>query len=256
MNLLLSLRSEVLKTKRTAAFYLTLIGAAVVPFIFLLNLFSDGLPDEDKSSKDPLNAIFNLAAEMNGLAIFPMYIILVCTLLPQIEYRNHTWKQVMTSPKTKANILLSKFVNIQLLILLFLVANHAFLWVVCVAAHVMLPDLNVLHRPLDGSTVLVTTVNSYTTLLAVCAIQFWLGIRCRNFIVPVAIGLALWLCGTVLVLEYHSDLANYFPYSFHLFSNLPSLKPGLTAVAWLSAGYAVLFLLLGFFDFQRRRMSA
>ncbi|HET7897726.1 MAG TPA: ABC transporter permease, partial [Flavisolibacter sp.] len=88
MTLLFSLRGEMLKTKRTAALYFTLVGAAVVPVTFLMNVMTDGIKDV---RKDPLNATFKLLAEANGLAIFPWFVILVCTLLPQIEYRNNTW---------------------------------------------------------------------------------------------------------------------------------------------------------------------
>src|SRR6476620_7837268 len=142
MNLAITLRSEILKTKRTAAFYFTLAGAAVVPFMFLLNSLSDGLPDENQSVKDPLNAIFKLAAEMNGLGIFPLFVILICTLLPQIEHKNHTWKQVLASPQTRFNVFIGKFMNVQLMILLFLVANHLFMWIVIIAIHFIIPELN------------------------------------------------------------------------------------------------------------------
>lgn len=253
MNLLISLRSEILKTKRTAAFYFTLIGAAVIPFTFLLNVLMDGISD---TRKDPLNSIFKLESEMNGLAIFPMFVILVCTLLPQIEYKNNTWKQVLTSPQSKASVFVSKFLNIHLLILLFLVATHAFMFVTIIAAHFIDPSLDLLNQPLDGYAVLVKAVNAYIMVLAVCAIQFWIGLRFKNFIVPIAIGLALWLAGTIMVFEYHSSFANYFPYSFQIFPIFPKNIPSLNGVAWTSAGYAVLFLILGFLDFRRRRMTA
>jgi len=256
MNLLISLRSEILKTKRTAALYFTLIGAAVVPFMFLLNALTDGLPDENKSSKDPLNAIFKLAAEMNGFAILPLFVILLCTLLPQIEHRNNTWKQVLTSPRSKATIFLSKFGNIHLLILLFLVSNHLFMWLVIVAIHFIIPQLNVLQQPLDGYQVLVNAVNAYITVLAIGSIQFWLGLRFKNFLVPIAVGLVLWLTGTVLALEYHSNLAYYFPYAFQVFPHSPYYKPALTQIALTSFGCALFFLLAGFVDFSRRRMYA
>jgi lantibiotic transport system permease protein len=253
MNLFISLRSEILKTKQTASFYFTLIGAAVIPVTFLLNVLMDGI---EETRKDPLNAIFKLGSEMNGLVIFPMFVILICTLLPQIEYRNNTWKQVLTSPQTKANVLLAKYLNVQLLILLFLVANLVFMFITIVAAHFIDPTLNLLNQPLNGHTILVNTLNAYGTNLAVCAIQFWIGLRFKNFIVPIAIGIALWLTGTLMTLEYHSAFANYFPYSFHIFYVIPQYKSQLNQVEWASAGYAVLFLLIGFIDFSRRRMNS
>jgi hypothetical protein len=256
MNLLISLRSEILKTKRTAAFYFTLIGAAVIPFMFLLNSLTDGLPDENESSKDPLNAIFMLSTQMAGLFIFPLFIILICTLLPQIEHKNNTWKQMLTSPQTKANVFFAKFVNIHLLILLFLLANHLFMWLVTIAIHFIIPDLNVLQQPLDFYRVLKYIANTYIFLLAVGAIQFWIGLRFKNFLIPIAIGLVLWLTGTILALEYHSAFANYFPYSFQTFTFAPGHGLELNVIAMTSIGYTVFFLAVGFLDFRRRRMNA
>lgn len=254
MNLAISLRSEVVKTKRTAAFYFTLVGAAIIPFIFLLNSLNEGLPDEDKSSKDPINAIFGIASQMNAFAILPLYIVLICTLLPQIEHKNNTWKQVLTTPLSKGSVYLSKFLNIQVLIFLFLVANHLFMWLVIVAIHFIIPDLNLLHHSVDMKSVFITTFNSYLSILAICSIQFWLGLRYKNFIVPVALGVVLWLTGTVLVFEYHSSLAYYFPYCFQTFPVLSTYKTALNQTMTLSIGYAAFILFLGFIDFRRRRM--
>ncbi|HEU4470750.1 MAG TPA: ABC transporter permease, partial [Flavisolibacter sp.] len=126
MKLLTALRSEMLKTKRTASLYFTPIGAAFIPAIFLLNILTEG-DDLNNISKDPLNTIFKLNLERTGLVFFPMFVILVCTLLPQIEYRNNTWKQLFASPQTKSDIFLAKFLNINLLIVIFLLANLFFM---------------------------------------------------------------------------------------------------------------------------------
>lgn len=256
MSLLVSLRSEILKTKRTAAFYFTLVGAAVIPFMFLFNAFTHGLPDENNSVKDPLNAIFKLSTQMVALVIFPLFIVLVCTLLPQIEYKNHTWKQVLTSPQTKGNVFMAKFMNIHVLILLFLVANHLFMWVVTIAIHFIIPELNVLRQPFNAYRVLVNNVNAYIFLLGVSAIQFWIGLRFKNFIVSISIGLVFWLVGILMVFEYHSDFANYFPYSLQTFVHNPAAATKLNTIAWTSVSYAAFFILLGFLDFRRRRMNA
>ena len=254
MNLLISLRSELLKTKRTASLYLTLIGAAVGPVMYLLNVLLDE-NEIDASEKDPLNAIFKILSDMNGTALFPLFVILICTLLPQIEYRNNTWKQVFASPQTKFNVFLAKFMNVHLLMLVFLTATHFFMFLSIVAINFIKPSLNLFKHPLNGSTVLVNAANAYILLLAVCAIQFWIGLRSRNFIVPIGIGFALWLTGTIMAVQYKSNLVFYFPYSFHAFPVSTKLKSQLTQVAWTSLGYALLFLIVGFFDFRRRKVS-
>lgn len=254
MNLSISLRSEVLKTKRTAAFYFTLISAAVVPIIFLLNALLDD--DMDSTRKDPLNNLFKLLGEMNGMAFFPWFIILICTLLPQVEYKNNTWKQLFASPQSKVNVFLAKLLNIHLLILLFMVATHLFMFLAIVIANVFIPSFDFFSKPLNGYTVLSRAANAYVTSMALMAIHFWMGLRFKNFIVPIAAGLALWLTGTVLIMEYKSILALYLPYSFQAYYLFPQFEPQLNQVQWTSVGYAAFFLVAGFLDLRRRRMSS
>ena len=254
-NLLTSLRSEILKTRRTASFYFALLAATPIPLIFLLNVLTGGV-DREATRIDPLNAMFELGAERNGILFFPMFVILVCTLLPQIEYRNNTWKQVFASPQTKSNVFIAKFLNINLLILLFLVASIVFMSLAIVATHFFNPALDLLHQPFDLTRLLVRTANTYVTMLALCAFQFWLGLRFRNFIIPIAVGLALWFFGMLMMFEFKSDLVDYFPYSFQTSPFIPELQTKMTQVGLVSAGYATLFLLLGFLDFRRRRLAA
>ena len=254
MNLLISLRSELLKTTRTASFYLTLIGAAVGPVIYLLNVLLDE-SEIDASREDPLNSLFKTLSEMNGAALFPLFIILICTLLPQIEYRNNTWKQLFASPQTKINVFAAKFLNVQLLMLVFLIATHLFMFVTIAGVNFIKPSLNVFKHPLNGSAVLVNAANAYILVLALSSIQFWLGLRFKNFIVPIGIGFALWLTGTIMAVQYKSNLVFYFPYSFPAFPVSTKLKSQLTPVAWTSLVYALLFLIVGLFDFRRRAVS-
>jgi hypothetical protein len=175
--------------------------------------------------------------------------------MPQIEYKNNTWKQVFASPQTKANIFIARFLNIHLLLLVFLVANHAFMFLAAVATHFIIPDLNLLHQPLNVHAIIVNSANSYFTIFAICAIQFWLGLRFKNFIVPVALGLVLWFIGMYMVFEAHSAYAKYFPYSFHIFGIYKKLNTELNQVAWTSLTYGVVFLGAGFIDFSRRRLN-
>ena len=255
MKLLTALRAEMLKTKRTAAFYFTLAGAAPVPAIFLLNVLTGG-GDLAAIRKDPLNLMFEMGTERNGLVFFPMFVILVCTLLPQIEYRNNTWKQVFAAPQTKGAVFLAKFLSINGLIALFLLANLVYLSLAIVATHFFHPALDLLHQPFDATRLLARTANAYVTMLALCTFQFWLGLRFRNFIIPTAVGFALWITGMMMSLEFQSSLVDFFPYSFQTFPFLSTLQPKITQVAWTSVGYATLFLLLGFLDFRRRRLTA
>jgi hypothetical protein len=254
MNFLISLRSELFKTKRTVALYLTLAAAAFGPFMSMLDLVFDGVDDDHK--KDILNEMFTTRFMMTGAVILPWFIILICTLLPQIEYKNNTWKQVLASPQPKANVFLAKFINVQLLIFLFLVTNQLLMFVDAVILHFTEPSLNVLNQPLDVSAMIATLINGYVSLLAICAIQFWLGLRFKNFIVPIAIGIALWFIGSILVMQTKSAFIDYFPYSYHMYGKFKEFKPEQsTFILWTSLVYAIVFLIIGLLDFRRRRMN-
>ena len=121
----------------------------------------------------------------------------------------------------------------------------------------MHPSLNVLNQPLNWPEIINTLVRSYLVLLGLCAIQFWLSLRFRNFIAPLAIGISAWFIGSLLVMELKASFAEYFPYSFHGYAGFPGYEnKDLTGIYLTSAGYAVLFLIIGFLNFRKRRMSA
>jgi lantibiotic transport system permease protein len=251
MSLAISLRSEILKTKRTASFYLTLIAAAVIPIIFILDMTVDGISPENKHNI--FSKMFEEGFKMTGFVVFPMFVILISTLLPQIEFKNNAWKQVFASPQTKVSVFAAKFINIHLLIIVFLVINQLLVFLAAVILHLMEPTWHVLSQPINGYNIFTDVLNSYVTVLALGTFQFWLGLRFKNFIVPIAIGISCWVVGCILVLEYHSSYAAYFPYSFHVYNLFPKYKPQLNAIEWTSGAYALLFIVLGFIDFNTRR---
>lgn len=255
MNLLITLRSELFKTKRTVALYFTIAAAAFAPMMSMLDLVFDGVgPDHERNI---FNELFTTKFMMTGAVVLPWFIILITTLLAQIEYRNNTWKQLLTSPQSKANIFFAKFINIQLLIFLFLFTNHLLMIINAIILHFMYPSLNVLAQPLDWAEIVNTPTRSYLVLLGVCAVQFWLALRFRNFIVPVAIGISAWFIGSILVMQLKASFAEYFPFSFHAYVTFPGYEnKDLTNIYWTSICYAVLFLIIGFLNFRRRRMSA
>ena len=254
MSLLISLRSEILKTKRTASFYMTIGAAAFGPLMSMLELLLDGI--EPGEGDALFNDMLTVKFQMTGFVMLPFFLILLCTLLPQIEYRNNAWKQVLTSPQAKGNIFLAKFINVQLLIITFLLINTLMMFINVVIMHFKEPSLDILSQPVNGHQVLMTVVSGYLSILAISAVQFWLGLRFRNFIIPIAIGIACWFIGTMLVLQSTSELAGFFPYSFHVYGKHPEYRPEANVVGLTSFIYAIVFLVLGFLDFRRRRMSA
>ena len=254
MNLTISLKPEILKTKRTASYYLTFIAAAFTPFMSMLDLFiGEGASADQK--KTLFNQLFVDGFQMTSVVALPMFIILICTLLPQIEYKSNAWKQILASPQTKVNIFLAKFINVQLLIMALLLINLLITFVCAVFLHFKEPSIHLLNQPLNWHDILMTRVNCYIALLALCCIQFWLGLKFKNFIIPIASGISFWFAGTLLVMPIKSSFAPYFPYSFHVFVSFKDFKPKVNSILWTSVGYAALALLIGFLDFRKKQLN-
>ena len=254
MSLLLTFRSELFKSKRTASFYLAIIGGLLVPVIFILDVLFDGIRPENK--KDIFNVAFNEGFKNTAFVFFPMFLVLISTLLPQLEFKNNAWKQVLASPQKKLNVFFAKYLNIHLLIVVFFVAHNIFMFSAIVIIHFVEPSLRILDHPLDLYTILTNNVNTYIAVLAMSAVQFWMGLRFRNFIVPLGIGLSLWFIGTLMVLEHDWVFEKYFPYSFHIYSVFDKHRQLLPTIQLTSVVCAVVFLFLAFLDFKRREHKA
>ena len=248
MNLAISFRSELLKTKRTASWYFAIIIAIIVSVIFVLTVAGN-----DSSPKiNPWTAIFNEEFKSLNLLVLPLFTILVCTLLPQIEYRNNTWKQVHASPQKIVHIYLSKFLMVQALLVLFLViflASAVLCALLCAIAH---PSLLLLETAPDWYALVQKTIQTYVSILAVSVIQFNLGLILKNFIAPIATGFLLWLLGNVLLFEMHSSLTYIFPYSFSAMTAFPQYNGSSLWIGIASAGLSITMLAGGYFLYIRK----
>ncbi|WP_224996161.1 ABC transporter permease [Cesiribacter sp. SM1] len=253
MNILMSLRSELLKNKGTASFYLCVLTAACIPLLLLLEQYS-GENATKELIADPWAHHFDEGSKGLNLMFLPMYIVLICTLLPQVEYRNNTWKQVLTSPQSLGNIVIAKFLTVQVFILLFLIAYMLFMVSMAVAYNFINPALNFLENSIEWSQLLLLTFKTYLSVLAISAVQFWIGLRSKSFIVPVAIGLCLVLAAGLLIFKFRWEHAEIYPFTYPILVLLKSYKSDVPMLLLSSAGCAMIFLGLAFMDLRARNI--
>jgi hypothetical protein len=252
MNLAITFRSELLKTKRTSAFYLTLFGGFLGTFLEVLEMLSEN-ESVQRFDGDPWQIYFAITIRMTVGVMLPLYIILISTLLAQIEYRNHTWKQVFSSPQSELAVFLSKFLSLQLLVIIFLLMNTVFLTLGALLLNAIYPKLDLLHHYFDWQRLGGTLLSTFIGSLAVSAIQFWMSLRFRNFILPIAVGFVLWIAGVMMMAEYESFPKEWYPYIYPMMIVFPGHEDSLYAIQWNSAGIALVLLLLGFLDFKHRK---
>jgi hypothetical protein len=228
-----------------------MIGAAFGPLMSLL----ENLQESPKAPKhQEWIKHFLDGREPLSIALLPFYIVLVCTLLLQIEYRDKTWKQVLTSPQKLFDIFLSKFLALQSMILLFLFSYIVFLSITAFITEAVRPELY------DGSVNVFDIISNNAQLwilgLGLSSLQFWLSLRFRNFIVPLGIGIAGWFLSPMMLFEFKTSIVEYYPYAFTILPEIPEYKTGVIKYQWYSIATMVLFLTIAFIEFRTRKVTA
>ena len=87
MSLLIATKSELIKTRRSASFWMSLIGSAFIPLIFFLTyVFNPGknLPRLQEAAWET-----HMMQGWQAFSAFllPMFVVLICSLIPQLEYK-------------------------------------------------------------------------------------------------------------------------------------------------------------------------
>jgi len=256
MTLLISLQSESVKIKRSAAFYLCFIVAAVVPAI----LFIDVITPSDGSKvvqQIEIDKYFRMGQQVFNFIFLPLFIILISTLLLQLEYRNNTWKQVLTSPQQRINVFLSKFMTLHLLIIVFIASFILFLLLGVLMINLINPAL--FKGEFSLPNVLLANVNVYVSVVGISAIQYWLALRFKNFIAPLAIGFCFWIMAPLMLFSLGWSFGPHYPYSFPIqLAEMSEVKtkPDIPFLHMLSIAYGLFFLAVAFIEFKIRRVKS
>jgi lantibiotic transport system permease protein len=211
---------------------------------------------EPSTLKNPWGAFFMTGLRVFGFCLLPMYGVLACTLLPQTEFRNNTWKQVLASPQSKAALYLSKFVVVHLYILLCVVSFVLLMLSGGGLAQLARPEIAMYTDRSNWEGFFITLGNIYVGILGVSALQFWLGTRCKNFIAPVGIGFGMWMFTAMMLFELKWEHADKIPYAYPILSVFPRPDTTATVSNWSSFAYALLFLVLGYIDFTGKAVKA
>ena len=134
------------------------------------------------------------------------------------------------------------------------IINLLFTFICALVVHFKNPSLNLFNQPVNGYDIAMLRINTYLVLLSLCAIQYWLGLRFKSFIVPIAIGVGLYFAGTVLVMQLQQSNILYLPYTMFLYNGLPEFTAHVSGLNWYSLAYTLVFLAIGFLNFRKRRM--
>lgn len=247
-----SFRIEVLKIRHTAAVWLTLVGALFAPTILVIGYLSKpevGYVGANVNAWD----LFIGRTWQTEIAVFiPFYVVLINSLIVNIEHRSNTWKYVFTQPFSKASVWIGKLLLIQSLIVLhFLIFNSLTLVAGGILALIDPKYGFANHGPSLG-IVLKFIAKTFIATLGVSGIHYWLATRIKNIIVPIGIAL-MGIVLSSLLIQQQWKYIDWFPYAYPLLSFRKS-EGFLIQHEWISLGYFIVLNTLGYLDISRRNM--
>ncbi len=116
LNFISNTRGEILKCRNSAALWLTVGGAAFIPVVNIIKCIAK--PDYfiPVFKQNPWGTWLDHNWQIAAGFFLTMYVICVTSLVVQIEYRNHGWKQLFASPRSFADVYFSKIITIFLVI--------------------------------------------------------------------------------------------------------------------------------------------
>jgi len=255
MTLLRCIRTEWLKQKGSFASWLVLANGLFVPAIlFAARLrHPHNLPALNRVP-DFWEKLWSQMWQSMAIMMLPMFIILVTSLVVQIEYRNNTWKQLHTSPQPLPTIFLAKLIVILALLVELLAVFNLGLYLTGVVPGLLF-GVPAPAAPLPYHLFLARNVNFLIDALPMVAVQYLLALHFKNFAIPLGAGMGLWLFAIGMISWQYSYV---IPYTYcaldyfaatgtHIVKQLPA------SIQTMATAYFLLFTAAGLVLYMTRK---
>ncbi|WP_299108310.1 ABC transporter permease [uncultured Tenacibaculum sp.] len=245
-------KNELIKLKRTFAFWLTIISALSIPLLFFIVYAVKHAKLIPEVGVNPWEK-FMVNQVKNSIPFFvPMFIVLITSLIIQVEHKASGIKHIFTLPVPKWSVYFGKLSIVLLSILITYVYFYLAILFFGVLLGAFYPDLGFLDFQPEFFKYIKMLFLSFIASLGIVGIQFWLSFRVKNFIVPLAVGMVLVIVGLIAS---QAPESIYFPYAYNLLSiNLGDKAPltfGYSSVLVYSVFCFIVTCILGYFDIRR-----
>ncbi|GLR20186.1 ABC transporter permease [Portibacter lacus] len=249
-----SLKNELIKLRRTLAFWLTIISGLLFPILFFI-AYSIKPLILDKGV-NPWEKFMTLQIENSIPFFIPMFIVLIASLIMQIEHKSLGIKHLFSLPIPKWSVYFGKLS----IVILAIISTYVYYFLaILISAEVLgliNPDLTFLEFRPDFLKYIKLLTSTFIACLGIVGIQFWLSFRFKNFIISLGMGMFLAIVGIIVS---QAEQSIYFPYSFSVLSvSLGDKMPmifGISAVAVYSLGCFIVTILLGYLDIRRMNIE-
>jgi hypothetical protein len=244
-----SISSEWLKQKRSLTSWLVLGAGFFIPsLIAAVRILRPGGVPELYRAAGFWERLWTQAWESMTVFIMPLVIILCTSLIAQLEYRNNTWKQLHASPQPLAAIYVAKLLIVLAMVVQLFVLFNAGIYLAAMAPAVVFSAVDAPASPIPYALFLRQNATFFIDVLPIVALQFLLALHFRNFMVPMGIGLAIWIVSIgALPWEY-----NYLvPYTYAVIDYTTTVQSRVShalpvAAPVLALGYFAVFIVAGY----------
>lgn len=218
-----SLGSEWLKRKRTAAAWLVIIGGFFIPLLILIaRLYeSEGLAVANQNPKF-WEVQYTRCWEFMGFFLLPLGVILATSLVTQLEFRNNSWKQLVTTPQSLTTIFLAKLSVILIMLLQFFLLFNIGIYLTGVIPCLFYHDVHYPAEAFPFTKFLKGSGQFFLDALPILALQYLVSLRFRNFLVPLGVGLGLYVASFIAV---HWKYGYWIPYTYCYYNFLDKRSP-------------------------------
>jgi len=184
--------------------------------------------------------------------LLPLGIVLATSLIAQLEYKNNTWKQVHASPQYLTTVFFSKFaVQITMLIQLFLLFN-LFVYLSALTAPVLFHEVPFPQAVVPWGEIARYNFKIFIDCLPIVALQFLLSLNFKNFLVPVGVGIFIWLLGTLVLSWEYSYLLPYLYPAFDQIVGQGGSVKAMPNIHLLALSYFSVFMVIAYILYIRK----
>jgi lantibiotic transport system permease protein len=249
---LYSFGSEWLKKKRTAASFLTIAGSMLIPLLIIIARTdsASGLAIANRKPQIWEN-LYDRNWLLMGSLLLQMGIVLAASLVTQLEYRNNTWKQLFTTPQTLTTIFLAKGSVLLVMLIEFFLLFNLGIWLTGTLPGLL---LGVPYPPeaFPWKTFWSTNARFFLDSLPILALQYGISLRIKNFLVPLGVGLGMYVASMIAV---HWKYGYTIPYTYCTYEFAGQAAAIHHTHLW-AAGYAAGFIGLAYLFYITRKEKA
>lgn len=245
-----SFKSEWLKKRRTAAFWLVIIGGFFIPAIMFAGAFVN-IDSTVKAVNTPgfWNSYHRNCWQFMAVFLLPVGVIMSTSLITQLEYRNNTWKQLHTTPQTYPLIFFTKLSVIITMMLQFFIFFNIGVYLSGILPSIISAKIPFPKQPYPWQFLWQYNEAYFVDCLPMIALQYLVSLKYKNFLVAIGIGLGILLASLFAVQWKYGYV---FPYTYCILHFLG--KDGIEntyftslTIHYFALAYFILFTIASYF---------